>query len=196
MRAWWKGLMLVGMLLVGCGDPEPAANSNEGDIGSEESCTVGDKRTGCTCDQGTIGFNTCTEQGWGSACFCHACSPGDKKEECECETTSGHPAGYQVCTDDYEWGEECLCVGDQPVGTPCDDKLECTSNSTVQPDGSCRDDNTSSACDDQVNLDCATTSCSEEDGCTYHPKREGLSCNEDDPSTIGWTCSTGECVEP
>ena len=118
MRAWWKGLMLVGMLLVGCGEPEPEPEP------TNTECTPPDTRDGCMCDEGRPGYNTCTDEGWGSFCFCYGeCSPGDKREGCTCD--KGRP-GYNACTVEYEYGETCFCLAVQEPGSDCDDGGETT----------------------------------------------------------------------
>ena len=184
MRAWWKGLMLVGMLLVGCGEPEPEPEP------TNTECTPPDTRDGCMCDEGRPGYNTCTDEEWGSFCFCYGeCSPGDKREGCTCD--KGRP-GYNACTVEYEYGETCFCLAVQEPGSDCDDGLSCTVGETVQVDGTCGGG--TSACDEQIEWpECQKSFCDEEAGCSFQNRREGLECDDGDEATIDDKCVAGKC---
>lgn len=93
---------------------------------------------------------------------------------------------------------EC-CDGCDPInaGASCDDGLECTLNTTCQPDGTCGA-STGSPCDAFVDHpECQSVTCNEQTGCSaVLPIRNGFACetNTDELRVIEGTCSAGECV--
>lgn len=138
-------------------------------------CTSPPRDEGDACDDG----DACTE---GTRCHLKQCVNGT--------TVTCRPAGPCEVQATCDSTDGCL-YSNQPNGGSCEDGDGCTENDTCL-DGTCTA-GTAKVCvpSDAV---CDTVTCDPDSGtCVHVPLGSSVSCDDQDPCTVGDACRDGEC---